>query len=180
MSSTITGNVITADAFVGDGSQLTGVSAGKVLQVVRYSMLQVTAPAGSAKLLAQSNTFVKERDTSKVIINISAGYSNSSYSSTDDNSALFLMNTTTGNYLNDRTIYNEADAFWAVDTNNAYGNSMSAGAFQYHGYTLNAVLEDTAAQAGSNTYILQMSAQHSTLHLCRWFCGSITITEIAQ
>jgi len=154
--------------------------AGSVVRVERYEIPYVSTASGSTKIVAQTNVFNKLLESSKLLINISVGYSNTDKTSDDDNSALFFKNNTTGVYINDRTVYNEGDAFWAIDTNNVYGNTASATHYQYHGYTLNVVLEDNVATSGANTYTLRMSAQHSTLALGRWFTGSITITEIAQ
>ncbi len=154
--------------------------AGSVVQVERYVVPYVGTSAGTSKITVATGIFNKLLDSSKLLISISVGYSNSSSTNADDNSALFLLNDTTGNYINDRTVYNEADAFWATDTNNVYGVTASLASYQYHGYALTTVLEDDTAQSGVNAYHLKISSQYSTLYLGRWFAGSITITEVAQ
>jgi len=153
---------------------------GHVIQVVTYGINDEATAAGTSKVTMQDWTFTKKVASSNVSITLHVNYSNSSKTSDDDNCALFLLNVTDNNYLNRRTIYNEADAWFATDTNNAYSGYATASHFQYHKFTASTQLMDTSNTAGTITYRLQASAQNSIFRIGRWADNSITFMEIAQ
>ena len=154
--------------------------AGHVIQVVNAEIGYQAIGAGSAKTTLQTFSITKKFSTSNILINMHVGYSNTSTTSNDDNSALFLLNTTDSNYINSRTIYNQPDAWWARDTNNNYAQNGNMANFQYHGYVASITLLDTTNTAGTISYSLQASVESSTLVVGRWLDNTITLMEIAQ
>jgi len=184
---TATGTTIT----IPTGKRLVGTDAGgitspgMVIQVVRHTIPDQSTAAGTSNVSFGDYSITKHHASSNIFILVNIEYSNiptSDGASGDDNSSMKLRNTTDGVYIKNRTVYNEADGFFATDTSHYYSgiSGLTAGEFGHHTYHTTASLLDTTNTAGQITYQLQASAQNSQFRLGRFGDTSLTMMEIAQ
>lgn len=159
-------------------------TTGSVLQVVLHSIPDQNISAGSTNISFGNYSITKKYASSNILILVDIEYSNiptSDGHSGDDNSALKLRNTTDGVYVNNRSIYNENDAFFATDTSHYYSgiSGLNAGEFGHHTFSTSSSIMDTTNTAGTITYQLQASAQNSQFRLGRFGDCTLTMMEIA-